>query len=873
MNLHLGKPFGLIIVLLGLLLPAASGELAVNFGFKPPQWRTAICPPDDPYKTLIDEKGALLYHFNQARPSEFGTELSVVVDGTAKLLGQSLVSPRVPVVQTRRRASDLEILEEAFAMKKAGPNLFRSGYMAARKDKPRVDRNWARPPAGASAELSTAAFDGREPVYYQVKVPAGSSAVVALALCEGKEEKSGRRILDLFVEGAEPGRVDTVAELGPNVPGAFWFAARDVNDDGLLDVRVAAAKDAGNKIAFLNAFWVFAAPVVRDNVPLLAGRMDGRAALAYYVGQNDLDSRNDVVLVHVTNTGSAPRTVTPRVVVRSAQRLDLLDPDKVRVDSHETVISTQKVAFLNKTKTDMGEEAVMTLSPMTVMPGQTTSFAVTYCGGGRIESTPATLAEARAERAKAESFWKNVQLPYDRIVVPDKSIQALIDSSIRNIWQAREIKNGLPAFQVGATYYRALFIVDGAFILEAANMLGAGRETRAGIAYTLTFQQEDGRFEILPRYHKENGIVLWTCVRHAMLTQDKDWLRSVWPKLEKTVGYIKRLREESRQDASPLNDGLMPPGYPDGGIGGAAQYEYSNVYWNLLGLKAIIQAAQWLGRNDQAAAWQNEFDDFYATFRKAAERDTRSDFFGNRYLPILMAIEERILLNREEAEWYLPSKAQWAFCHGVYPGQLFAKDDSLVKGNLDMLATCEKEGMVTTTGWLTGGIWNYFASFYGHAQLWQGDGRKAAEALYAYANHASPLLAWLEEQGLQNEPVRENGDMPHNWASAEFIRLAVHLLALDRGSELHLFEGLPREWTGPTMETKLTGIATPFGPLTCSLHVGADGHTAVLDVARLADPSCQRIVVHLGRWASADTNAVQVLDPRQSHRVTIPINR
>ena len=47
--------------------------------------------------------------------------------------------------------------------------------------------------------------------------------------------------------------------------------------------------------------------------------------------------------------------------------------------------------------------------------------------------------------------------------------------------------------------------------------------------------------------------------------------------------------------------------------------------------------------------------------------------------------------------------------------------------------------MVTTTGWLTGGIWNYFASFYGHALLWQGDGQKAAEVLYAFANHASPL--------------------------------------------------------------------------------------------------------------------------------------
>ena len=84
---------------------------------------------------------------------------------------------------------------------------------------------------------------------------------------------------------------------------------------------------------------------------------------------------------------------------------------------------------------------------------------------------------------------------------------------------------------------------------------------------------------------------------------------------------------------------------------------------------------------------------------------------------------------------------------------------------------------------MTGGIWNYFASFYGHAWLWQGEGQKAAAVLYAYANHASPLYAWIEEQGLSDQPIRENGDMPHNWASAEFIRLTVHLLALDRGEK------------------------------------------------------------------------------------------
>ena len=51
---------------------------------------------------------------------------------------------------------------------------------------------------------------------------------------------------------------------------------------------------------------------------------------------------------------------------------------------------------------------------------------------------------------------------------------------------------------------------------------------------------------------------------------------------------------------------MRTPGGVDGGIGGEHHYEYSNVYWNLAGLKAAIDAARWLGKDAQAAEWQKE---------------------------------------------------------------------------------------------------------------------------------------------------------------------------------------------------------------------------------------------------------------------------
>lgn len=567
--------------------------------------------------------------------------------------------------------------------------------------------------------------------------------------------------------------------------------------------------------------------------------------------------RNDVMLIRIRNTSALTQTIAPRIRITSSLPLGYADGLFV-LNNREKLGFTLPV---DPTTVKIDEkEALANMIPVSINPGQSVSFAIILYGGGALAFWPSTLAEVVLSREEAGKFWESADLPYDRITVPDRGIQDLLDASIRNIWQSREIKNGLPAFQVGPTCYRGLWIVDGAFLLEAATMLGTGAEARNGVMYNLSFQKEDGRFEVMEKYWKENGIIAWTAIRHAMLTQDKAWLESVWPKLERAMEFIVKLREDSYKDDNPLNDGLMPAGNIDGGLNFGQ--EYTNVYWNLIGMKSFIQAAQWLGKEVDAQKWNVVYTDFYNRFRSLAKRDMRKDPSGNAYLPTLMG---------NEGANTLPQKAQWSFCQAVYPGQLFEGNDRFVADNLAMLEATEREGMVYGTGWDSKGFWNYFASFYGHAWLWQGNGEKAFRSLCAFANHASPLLAWREEQSPKGETYKKVGDMPHNWASAEFIRLAVHLLALDRGDELHLFEGLPYEWTGPGMVTRLDGIATPFGLLRLELKVAKNGKTANLRIDPLTDPSCEMIVVHMAGWATG--TPYLILDPAESNKIKIKLKR
>ena len=289
----------------------------------------------------------------------------------------------------------------------------------------------------------------------------------------------------------------------------------------------------------------------------------------------------------------------------------------------------------------------------------------------------------------------------------------------------------------------------------------------------------------------------------------------------------------TRDDPQQANFGLMPIGFGDGGLGGKHR-EYTNVYWTLAGLHAAMEMAAWLQHADETK-WKAEYADYWQTFDRVRERDELVDKAGNTYVPVTMKGEQP----------QLPQCGAWAFLQSIFPGRIFAADDPLMLGTVAMLDANEREGLIYGTGWIPDGIWNYAASFYAHAHLWLGHGPKAAATLYAFGNHASPLLCWREEQSLAGAPRNFVGDMPHNWASAEFIRLVRHLVILERGDELHLLEAFPPAWTQPGSKLTMREVPTSFGDVSLAVEVAEDGRTAQIGVSVPSRKLPGKVVVHL----------------------------
>lgn len=444
---------------------------------------------------------------------------------------------------------------------------------------------------------------------------------------------------------------------------------------------------------------------------------------------------------------------------------------------------------------------------------------------------------AIAAEEQTRNFWQGYAMQPLPIHLPDADVAAMVTACARNIMQAREIKDGLAEFQVGPTIYRGLWVVDGHFFLEAAQYLGHATDAFRGIdALLRRVDAETGAIEELKFHAKETGIALATMVRQCELMGDLARLNELWPIVQQAVAYIQSLREASKKRGPDAPEyGLMPRSFADGGLGGF-RAEYTTTLWTLIGLKEVARIAPQLGHDADANRFQAAFDDLLAAFRRHAARDIKQLMDGTPYLPILKPgsgdhhWQPEFEGTPEPWQRVNPGTATWALAHAIYPGQIFAPDDPLVQNFCHYLDLVDdEEGIPAETGWLPyQGSWGYAASFYAHVWLYAGRPDKAVDYLYAFANHAAPTRVWREEQSFRDSQLGQIiGDMPHNWASVEFVRLVRHLLIFERGDVLELLPGLPSDWLVPERPLALQNSPTRFGPVSLNLQLDAAGQATL----------------------------------------------
>lgn len=616
-------------------------------------------------------------------------------------------------------------------------------------------------------------------------------------------------------------------------------------------------------------------------IPIVHTRIDRPAAtmeLTAFATRRAGEGRVDNVLLEIRARGEEA-TASPVLRIRSCNSYDLLAKNgspTVVVRQHETTPwmiclpqhnSAHDIAWLAE---EGGYRLTLEHGTATRAQPLRYLFRMPQAGAAGVDTTvdpDALLAEVRA-------WWKQWQAFHAPVAwtVPGRE-GAFLTACARNIQQAREVRNGQLVFEVGPTVYRGLWIVDGNFILEAARYLGFDDAADEGLLSEWRQQVPSGQIIASggKEHWKDTAIAMFTLVRACQLKQDWSLMRRLGPNVGHAIDFLIQLRDEARRGTSPNGRyGLLAPGFPDGGIGGVC-YDFTNTLWTLAGLRAVAGANETLQLPDLARA-AGFYRELRSAFDNAARQQMVRDPRGFTYLPMLMREDEQ--MHEDAWDRPRPQSAQWALSQTIFPGEVFAKDDPVVRGHIALMQACTEEDIPAETGWLRhGGVWNYNAAFVAEVYLWAGLRDWAHRTFTGYLNHASPLHAWREEQPLQRALLGDNwGDMPHNWASAECVRYLRHMLALEDGQTLRLLDGLQPSDLKDRAPFSLAGSPTRFGRISLAVEpsgsrgwklrftreAGAPAPQSVTIPAKLAAAALTRIDGASKRSASAGVSA---LDP------------
>ena len=809
----------------------------LDFRYQPAKGQCCIGWPDDFYKTIVASDSSFCYQFNPANwvneNFDISLKASIVSDKDVDEFTQSLLDPKVAIVKTTTSVDRIKLTQIAFASAVTGEKA--SGWIDTRADylylkmentaseekaaqivlNMKSNLGWKLSDDGTrivDASAQDKVFCTISPACLKVEYPKETNSdfivdtipeIQHLNLADDK--KYDQRFSDfmvgwnrpmVFKYKCQPGKKYKVAfGLVENFYSQPKYRKQDYRIDGTTVLSVDAA-EYGQAI-----------PVVKS----------------FEATDTDGDGMIDIGVYSAEGTSDL-NTVLSCIFIFAA------DDSPTDQQILEGKYENKPLAILDKNYLLWNRDIKIYFDEKQLKPGQNFEALITFLNGKK--SAGAVVSQASKLLEDSIKCWKRSDIPYGNIKVPDVQIQGLLDSCIRNIYQAREIKNDKPAFQVGPTFYRGTWAADGPFILEAVSYMGRLAEARQGLENQIDGDNGPAK----EGFSKKHGLRLWMVWRHAQLTDDMVWLEKMWPKVEREVNTIKNYRQLTKQNPNVVNYGLMPDEYGDGGLDGKHK-DYTSVYWTMAGLKAAIEMAEKMNK-PAVEDWKAEYADYWKCFEIARNRDKLTDEFGNTYVPVVLKGEEQ----------QLPQRGAWAFMQSIYPGRVFDKDDELMLGTVAMLDSHQKEGLICGTGWLPAGIWNDAASFYGHVHLWLGHGKKTAATFYAFANHASPLLCWREEQNLVGQKFNMCGDMPHNWASGEFIRMARHMIMLERGNELHFFEGLPIAWTKPGDKTVLKDIPTTFGKAGVELEMSKNGKFANVIITVPDRENLEKVVLHLEQF-------------------------
>ena len=377
-----------------------------------------------------------------------------------------------------------------------------------------------------------------------------------------------------------------------------------------------------------------------------------------------------------------------------------------------------------------------------------------------------------------------------------------------------DINRDGPAIQPGSRSYKRSWARDGSMTSAALLACGLSPLVRGWIDWFGAHQFESGKVpcvvdtrgpDPVPEYDSQ-GEYIWSVAEYYRFTHDRAFLAAHWPRVQKSVAYIKTIRAECMtpefaDPASPkhLFYGLVPESISHEGYSAKPMHSYWDDFFVLLGLR---EAAFIAGKMHDAHA---------ASDYEALTRDFRETFYASARAA---AVAHNIN--------YMPGCADLgdfdstSTTIALWPcGEQAAMPQNLLHATFDRAWKQFEERAAP------GAAWEAYTPYelrHVGAYVRLGEPERAMTALRWFHQYQRPQgwRQWAEVVFQNPGTPKFIGDMPHTWVGSDFLNSVLSMFVYEQDGALVVFAGATRDWATGNAPVSFSNIQTPYGPVSAA---------------------------------------------------------
>lgn len=425
-------------------------------------------------------------------------------------------------------------------------------------------------------------------------------------------------------------------------------------------------------------------------------------------------------------------------------------------------------------------------------------------------------------REKMVNYWQERYEKGARLHIPEKKVLEAHKASLMYTWQGIWMNDAGDWVQgVNKLQYRGFWLRDGAYILRNHDVWGHHDLVRKLLKIYPDYQNEEGLFLSWHGQLDGFGQALYTLAQHALITRNKEYAQEIFPHFVKAVDWLQNVRKEDEMN-------LMPPSMAGDNELIRGRYTGHNL-WALLGVRSAQRLALFLGKNEEAVRFDEEYQNFYNVFMKHLHNKAGEDGVITPGLDT-------------------PGGQDWGNCIGLFPTEVLEPGDPRIQATLDYLRREKyQEGCMTYLG----NIHHYLTIKATQNFLMTDQPREVLKDFYAVLLHmgsAHEMFEW-EAQPWGDRDTAGNLP-PHGWGAAMYNLLLRNMLVQERGGEgglgkrdLHIFSAVSPEWVKPGENISLENAVTDLGTISQSLTFTDNGARLLFDQDFHTAP--KKIVFHI----------------------------